>query len=218
MVHSDHRTSDVYSLDILRSVIEEINPDYVLTEIPPDRFESARVGFQADGEVTEPRVMRFPEYADVLFPLTHSMKFEIIPCAGWTRAMAEDRAAKLNRWKTMRPIETQEVDAAQDRVEKIMASEGDPNNPLYIHTEHYDQLVKEALEPYNRLFNDDLGPGGWDNINAAHYVLIHNALEQLSGEDITILITFGAWHKYWILEQLRLRNDINIVDPRPYFE
>ena len=40
--------------------------------------------------------MRFPEYVDVVFPLTKEMDFEIIPTAGWTRIMAEERRDKLN--------------------------------------------------------------------------------------------------------------------------
>jgi len=218
MIHSGHRTSEIYSLDVLRDAIEKIDPDFVLCEIPPDRFEAARDEFAADGKITEPRVSRFPEYVDVVFPLTKTMDFEIVPCAGWTKAMSDDRNAKLKRWATERPDETAEVNAAEAKVEAIMASEGDPNDPLYIHTDHFDELVKEALEPYDRLFNDDLGPGGWTNINKAHSALIETALDEHSGEGETILITFGAWHKYWFLEQLRLRDDIEIVDSRVFFE
>jgi len=218
MIHSGHRTSDVYSLDVLRGAIKEINPDYVLCEIPPDRFEAARDEFATDGKITEARVSRFPEYVDVMFPLTKTMDIEIVPCAGWTKAMSDDRNAKLKRWETERADETGEVNAAQAKAEAIMASEGDPNDPMYIHTDHYDELVKAGLEPYDRLFNDDLGLGGWTNINRAHYALIEAALDKHSGEGKTILITFGSWHKYWILEQLRERDDIEIVDPKGYFK
>ncbi|MGV6813955.1 MAG: hypothetical protein ACWA5W_02980 [Phycisphaerales bacterium] len=218
MIHSGHETSDVYSLDVLRNAIEEIDPDFVLCEIPPDRFEAARDEFAADGKISEPRVSRFPEYVDVLFPLTKTMDFEIVPCAGWTKAMSDDRNEKLDRWSTERPIDTAEVEMAQSQAEIQMANEGDINDPLFIHTDRYDELVKQALEPYNRLFNDDLGLGGWDNINAAHYGYIEAALDEHSGEGKTILITFGAWHKYWILEQLRQRDDIVIVDPKRYFK
>ena len=218
MIHSGHRTSSVYSLDVLRDAIVKIDPDYVLCEIPPDRFEAASDEFASTGKITEPRVSRFPEYVDVVFPLTETMDFEIVPCAGWTKAMSDDRNAKLKRWETERPDATAEVNAAEAKVEAIMASEGDPNDPLYIHTDHYDALVKEALEPYDRLFNDDLGLGGWTNINKAHYALIEAALNEHSGEGKTMLITFGAWHKYWILEQLRQRDDIEMIDPKVYFK
>ncbi len=217
MIHSGHRTSDVYSLDVLHDAIEEIHPDYVLTEIPPDRFDEAMTQFKADGTITESRVSRFPEYIDVLFPLLNSMDFEIIPCAGWTREMANDRQAKLKIWATERPDETAEVDRAQEEAQAIMDAEMDSNDPLAIHTDRYDQLVKQAMEPYNRLFNDDLGLGGWDSINQAHYEHIEASLDEHSSEGKTILITFGAWHKYWFLEQLEERSDIVIIDPKQYF-
>ncbi len=66
------------------------------------------------------------------------------------------------------------------------------------------------MEPYSRHFNDDLGAGGWDNINAAHYALIARALEQHRGEGKRFLITFGAWHKHWFKKELRKRDDIVI--------
>ncbi|MBL4698480.1 MAG: hypothetical protein JKX70_06580 [Phycisphaerales bacterium] len=217
MIHSGHRTSDVYSLDVLRDAIIEIKPDYVLTEIPPDRFNEAMTQFRAEGVITESRVSRFPEYTDVLFPLLNNMNFEIIPCAGWTREMADDRNAKLKQWATDRSEDTAEVDRAQEEAQAIMDAEMDSTDPLAIHTDRYDELVKQALEPYNRLFNDDLGLGGWDNINQAHYDYIAAALDQHAGEAKTILITFGAWHKYWFLEQLRLRDDIEFIDPKVFF-
>jgi len=217
MIHSGHRTSDVYSLDVLRDAIIEIKPDYVLTEIPPDRFNEAMTQFRAEGVITESRVSRFPEYTDVLFPLLNNMNFEIIPCAGWTREMADDRNAKLKQWATDRSEDTAEVDRAQEEAQAIMDAEMDSTDPLAIHTDRYDELVKQALEPYNRLFNDDLGLGGWDNINQAHYDYIAAALDQHTGEAKTILITFGAWHKYWFLEQLRLRDDIEFIDPKVFF-
>jgi len=218
MIHSGHTSSDVYSLEVLREAIIEIEPDYVLTEIPPDRIENANSSFAETGVVDEARVNRFPEYTGVLYPLTREMNFEIIACAAWTREMAQDRQEKLDLWSTERPVDTMEVENAQYLIEIEMAEKGDPNDPMYIHTDGYDELVRQAMEPYNRLFNDDLGPGGWDNINKAHYALIEAALDEHSGEGKTILITFGAWHKYWFLDRLRKRDDIRLIDPRSFFE
>jgi hypothetical protein len=224
MIHSGHRTSDVYSLDVLKNAIIEIDPDYVLTEIPPDRLNDAIEQYAATGMIIESRVSRFPEYVDVLFPLTNdpqsNLSFEIIACAGWTRQMADERREKLTQWESERPEQTQEVEDAQHRVELIMEREAGSigtDHPGFIHTDRYDELVEQALEPYNRLFNDDLGAGGWDNINKAHYALIEKALDEHHGEGKTFLITFGSWHKYWFLQQLRARTDIKIVDPLLFF-
>ena len=82
---------------------------------------------------------------------------------------------------------------------------------LGIDTERYDAIVKRGLGPYDRLFNDDLGDGGWTNINAAHWALIEAALDEHRGEGKRFLVTFGAWHKYWFLERLREREDVVVL-------
>ena len=70
---------------------------------------------------------------------------------------------------------------------------------------------KKGMEPYDRNFNDLIGAGGWENINAGHYALIEKALDQHTGKGKTFLITFGSWHKYYIKEQLAKRSDVNLV-------
>lgn len=208
MIHAGHRTSDTYGVDELTQIIENIDPDYILTEIPPDRFDQAMAEFTATGVIEEPRVRVFPEYTDVVFPLTKEMDFQIIPCAGWSKAMADDRREKLDRWKTERPAESAEVDAAMARADEEITALGWNDDPHGIHTDRYDQIVRRGMEPYDRLFNDDLGPGGWNNINWAHYALIYRALDEHRGEGKRILITFGSWHKYWLLDRLYERDDI----------
>jgi hypothetical protein len=95
-IHGDHKTSTRYSLDVLRRVLIAIKPDQILTEIPPERVAQAFAGFRATGRVTEPRVSVFPEYVDVVFPLTRSQTFTLVGVAGWTQALSDERSAALN--------------------------------------------------------------------------------------------------------------------------
>ena len=78
-IHSGHKTDSVYNTVYLDKLIREIKPDYILAEIPPDRMQEAMEGFKRDDSISEPRVMRFPEYVDVVFPLSKELDFEIIP-------------------------------------------------------------------------------------------------------------------------------------------
>ena len=94
-IHGGHLTDSTYNTAYLEKLIIEINPDFILAEIPPNLFDEAMNGFKRDDTISEPRVMRFPEYVDVVFPLIKKMKFEIIPTAGWTRIMANERSQKL---------------------------------------------------------------------------------------------------------------------------
>lgn len=222
MIHGSHRTSERYGLDVLRDAIRAVDPDLVLVEIPPNRFAAAAAQFAATGEgaqIVEPRVARFPEYVDVLFPLTLEMDFEIVPTAAWTAPMAEHRTAVL------RAIE-QDPDRAGDWAEYEAAGAagaaavqagGASDDPLWIHTDAYDQAQEIRLSVYNRLFNDEIGPGGWDNINRGHYAHIARALDRVAGPGRRVLITYGAAHKGWFLRRLGERDDVELLDARQFF-
>jgi hypothetical protein len=209
-VHGQHRKSQRYSLAVLRELLERLDPDVLLIEVPPERWPPALAEHRATGKVTEPRVKVFPEYVDVLLPLLAAKKLraEVIGTAGWTQAMHDARKAKLAAYKTTRAAQLAESDAAEKRAEARLREEKLDDAPEGIHTDRYDAIVKEGLAPYSRHFNDDLGLGGWENINAAHWALIAAGLDRVRGQGKRVVITFGAWHKYWFREQLRRRTDV----------
>ena len=217
-IHSNHVGSEKYSLKILERAIRKAKPDQILAEIPPDRLANAWRGFRQDGVVSEPRVRIFPEYRDVIFPLTQKMSFEIIPTAGWTQILADDRRRALDAISSdsARSAEWKAHQQAQSSFGKAVGSRAD--DPLFIHSQAYDNLVEKAQKPYEQYFEDDLGAGGWKSINAAHIRLINKALDRVSGQGKTIVITFGAWHKYMILKGLNARNDIRLLDSRSLFQ
>ena len=217
-IHSTHLSSAKYSLARLERAIRKANPDQIVAEIPPDRLAEAWRGFRENGVVSEPRVRIFPEYKDTIFPLTKSMKFEIVPAAGWTKQLSDYRDKALDRISKdpARAAQWAEYQKAQADYARAVAGRGD--DPLFIHTPQYDALVKKAQAPYEDYFEDDLGPGGWKKINAAHIRLINKALDRISGQGKTVLITFGSWHKYMILKDLMLRNDVVLADSRSLFQ
>ena len=214
MIHGRHRTSNAYSIGVVKNIIRELSPDYLLVEIPPESLPIAQAEFDATGSISEPRVKIFPEYTDAVFPLSKEMKFAIIPCAAWSREMANDRAQKLSDWKISRPADSKLSADGMAWIGAQATKEGIGDRPRRTHTARYDAIVEQGLDPYNRLFNEDLGAGGWDYINAAHYGLIEEALNAHEGEGKRFVITFGAWHKYWFRRALKQRTDI--VVPRLY--
>ena len=218
-IHGEHRTSKRYSTDVLRRLLIAMHPDYVLTEIAPNRLDAAMREFKATGKITEPRVVRFPEYVDVLFPLTRTMTFTIVPTAGWTRPMDLFRTAALKRIEAdpTRRVEWAEYDRATRLADSIVASKG-ADDPYYINSEAYDTVQTAAHEPYNRLFNWELGPGGWDNINETHFGNIARALDAHRGEGRRFVITYGAGHKEWFMRALRKRDDIAILEVAPFLD
>jgi len=219
MIHGAHRTSSRYSTDVLRRLLVAMRPDYVLTEIAPNRFDQAMREFAATGTISEPRVARFPEYVDVLFPLTRALPFTIVPTAGWTHQMDVFRTTALKRIAAdpSRRAEWMEYDRAIRKADSIVGVHG-ADNPFYLNSAAYDSVQTAAHEPYNRLFNAELGPGGWDNINRAHFGNIARALDAHRGEGRRIVIMYGAGHKEWFMRALRTRDDVTIREVAPFLE
>lgn len=220
MIHSGHRTNDNYDIDIVKQLIREINPDYILTEIPPDRYPIARKEYDEKDTITEPRIRVFPEYVDAVFPLTKEMGFEIIPTAGWTKPMNDYRNQRFREIRTdtawvERWAEYQEASRKSD---EAMAAAGDVNDPYFINSDAYDEAGEIGFEAYNRILNETLLLGGWENINIAHYWHIEKALEKHRYEGKRILITYGAGHKGWFLRELRKRDDITLVEMKPFLD
>jgi hypothetical protein len=183
-------------------------------------MEAAMEGFKQDDSISEPRVMRFPEYVDVVFPLTKTMDFEIIPTAGWTRPMALERRDKL-RAISKDSTRTKDWAAyleANKRSDSVYKAIGKVNDPYFIHTNTYDSIQDISLQTYNTLFNVELGLGGWENINIAHYWNIEKALERHRNIGKRFLIIYGAGHKGWFLRELRKRNDINLLEMKPFLD
>jgi len=103
-------------------------------------------------------------------------------------------------------------EAANQRRDQAITAGGAPDDPRFIHTDALDDAVEIDLSVYNRLFNEELGAGGWDHINTAHYANISRALDAHAGEGKRFLITHGAGHKGWFLRHLRQRDDIVLLD------
>ena len=220
MIHSGHLTNERYDLEVVTALVKEIDPDYILTEIPPDRYPIAKEQYKEKGVITEPRVRVFPEYVDAIFPLSLEMDFKIIPTAGWTRPMNDYRKQRLNeiRKDPTWALRWEAYQEAGRKADRAMQSLGDRNDPYFIHTDAYDSAADIRYQVYNQLFNETLLLGGWDNINIAHYWNIEKALEEHRYEGKRFLITYGAGHKGWFLRELRKRDDITLLEMKPFLD
>ncbi len=215
-IHSGHLDSETYPLSRLETAIRKAAPDIILTEIPSDRIDQAIQSFRETGKIDEPRTQVFPEYTDVVFPLSRELDFRILGTAGWTQKIADDRSDALRRIRNdpSRADEWAEYRAAQQEYSRVLAGRGD--DPLFIHTDEFDQIVETSRRPYER-FDADLGDGGWTQINRAHTNLINSALDTITGQGLTALVTFGTAHKYKILRSVENRGDIELRDTRSLF-
>ncbi|QJB69507.1 hypothetical protein [Parasphingorhabdus halotolerans] len=216
-IHAQHKRSKTYSLDILRTAIKRFNPDIVMVELPPDRFATASSNYQKFGEVRESRADDFPELVDVVFPLRAEMGFEMVPVAAWSQQTADARKAAMARIEQdpKRAADWQAFQAAiKDYNESVS---GRSDDPAFIHSAAYDQAVKARQETDENLFGDDLGAGGWANVNASHIALMTGKLDAITGHGKRVLILFGAWHKYKIMEEMEARSDVFVFDASELF-
>jgi len=220
MIHSGHTTSERYPVETIRAFLRAYRPDYVLTEIPPNRFDAALAQWRTKGAIDEPRVRVFPEYTDAVFPLMDELGYTIVPTAGWTAQMNDYRSRRL-REIAQDPAFAQQLaehKRAMEAMRRRIAALGPADDPFVIHSPEYDAAIDAGYGgPYNRYFNDELADGGWDNINAKHWANIERFLDSVSGQGARVLITFGAAHKGWFLRKLRERGDVQLVDPRTIF-
>jgi len=216
-IHRGHKTSERYSLPVLERAIRNFEPDVIMVELPPDRFQQAVDNFEAYGEVCETRADDFPELIDVVFPIQDELGFKMVPAAAWSQKMADDRRGTLDRLKAdhSRKADWAAYQAGIDRYNQLVSGKSD--DPEFIHNDSYDAAVKARQEPYERLFGSDLGAGGWQQVNQVHLALINAGLDDLRGHGKRVLILFGAWHKYKILEDLEGRRDIELFNAQKLF-
>ncbi|MBC8405198.1 MAG: hypothetical protein H8E15_08225 [Planctomycetes bacterium] len=221
MIHGGHRNSELWGLDEVRETIRRIQPDVVLCEIPPNLWPAASKLWREKKVIEDARIKRFPEYTDVVLPLMDELKFELEPCAAWTSAMASARGKVIAEFeKAGKEGEVGQTDwSAYRQAEAWVAKWAAPHaladaDPMVIHSPQYDHVTKGTLLPYDHWLNSRIGVGGWTQINEAHYALIDQAIKRHPGK--RILITFGAGHKYWFLEQLRWRSDVKLLDARSF--
>ena len=77
-------------------------------------------------------------------------------------------------------------DSVYEATEKV-------DDPYFIHTNTYDSIQDISLQVYNRLFNEELCLGGWENINIAHYWNIEKALEKYRYQGKRVLDYLWSW-------------------------
>ena len=208
----------------MTKVLSQINKE-ALAKFPrgvwklalPVRMDEAWRDFRDDGVIEEPRVRVFPEYKDLMFALAEEMEFTIVPCAGWTTEMNDLRRTRLRQFQTERQFVEANADY-QRRIAEARARDpwnrGELDDPHIIHSDLYDERIKAEYSIYDEVLNDWIGPGGWTNINEAHMHWVNRAVDAYKGR--RILVTFGGAHKYWILDALRERNDVELLDVRPF--
>lgn len=78
-MHKRHLRDKFYTLERLESVLRDIKPDIVCSEITPLSLETFDQGKK------DSRLSLFPEFTQVILPLRKELKYEVIPCSAWSK-------------------------------------------------------------------------------------------------------------------------------------
>lgn len=218
MTHGGHLNSAVWGLREVEAAARAFAPEVLCKEIAPDRWGRIDRELRDQDVIEDPRVLRFPEYREVLLRLRREVNYTIEPCAGWSLKMSDLRATRIQDFETMDAWDADRQAYADELAElhrRTPPARGyTDDDPGYLHSEASDAAQRAELALYDRYQNDMIGPGGWTNINFAHYRQVDRAIRAHPGK--RILITFGAGHRYRLMDQLRRRDDVELIDMEPY--
>ena len=216
-IHSAHLYSKKYSLDRIRGIVKDIDPDIVITELPRASVRPILASYKKTGRVTDSRALGFPEYTQAVIPLHDRLGFWLVGASDWNQKRANMRATKLAA-VAHDPKRADEWDAYQEALADYQnAVSGRSDDPLFIHSTAYDTLTDKAHRLYIKYFHSDLGANGWAALNREHTANIMQTLDSVHGEGKRVLIMYGAEHKYWILRELAKRKDVKVISPIRYF-
>ena len=212
-IHDEHYTDKNYSIDRLRKTIEAIHASVALIEIPANHFDRGLKEYLDTGKATITRFALYPEYMDILLPMTKKGLIRLIPTAGWSQPMSDFRGQALNaiRHDPANKQEWATYLADQEQLNQVEIAHN--SDAVFFNSPEYDRAVAKAQQHYAD-FN--LGPGSWARINAAHIRGIERALDSIDKPGVRVLITYGSIHKYKILEALSKRLDVEILDSRQF--
>ena len=78
-IHKRHLQSETYNLKKLETIVRELAPDFICTEITPSSLEKYDSGQKAA------RLSFFPEYTRVILPLRKELNYTVLPCSAWSK-------------------------------------------------------------------------------------------------------------------------------------
>ncbi len=194
-LHGEHLTSKLWGLEQLRATIRRINPDVVCVELADDNLKAALETWSARKVIEDTRVLRFPEYVQVVFPLMDGMQFTLESGALWHAMLDAMRRGKVADFNKLEQFKEQRAayEVAKTWSQNWLAAQpqGVADDPYYIHSADFDLHAKARAGAYDYYLNEWIGrPSGWTYVHDEHYEKIMEAVRKHPGE--TVLVMFGA--------------------------
>lgn len=202
MVHDNElRRKYNLSLEFIKELILEFNPDVICGEVLPNSWEQYNKDSTHQGYWGEPA----SEYWDLIFPLCEEEKYEFVP-VDWV---------ELDVWMDFDPFncyserQRQELNVDLERWFQRQLSTWDlgtiPFNSL-----EYDTVTRQKYEWLERI-NPQAHLLRWVCRHLIMIQRIKNAMKKHSGKRILCIV--GADHNHALYEGLITEKDIQLVYP-----
>ena len=217
-LHRSHLDSEGFGLAVIEAFVRQVDPDVVLVEIPPDRFDAIvsevdELGPGASEDtLTDGWIQAFPELYGVVLPLRHELGYEVVPVSGWTPEVSADRNAY---WEShpAGPVEREYI-LSFHRFQTSQLENDVWENPRWANGDEYVLLSGTVSRWLSYFAEEELGAAGEMRINSRHAALISDAI--VAHPNRRILVVYGARHRYFIEPTIDVMPNVERLDPLDY--
>ena len=189
-----------FSLNLLKELIIEFNPDIICGEVHPESWEIYLKTGEPSGILGETQ----SEYPKLIFPLCEEKGIDFVPVNWFEKDVFEEGPFDKFDFNTKKLLEKKLGIWNNKQLSKWNLG----NIPL--NSIEYDDITKEMYN-WLHIVNPDVQNIVW---NTRHYIMIarvKNAIKKHSNK--RILCIHGADHNYWYYHSFRNEESIKLVYP-----
>jgi hypothetical protein len=204
-----------YPLEVVEGVVRAFRPDVVLVELQPSEVGPALAAVDAledplDAASGSAPLSGMPELYAVVLPLRHELGYEVVGVSATDAGAIADREAYY-RDAPHGPVERRYLVANATLHAATIGNEG-PRDPVWLHSEEFAELVREATLWLAYFAEEAMGRGGELRLQARSAALVDAALDAASGD--RVLIVYDVAARWWLEDALDVRTDVRREDVR----
>ncbi|OWA37953.1 hypothetical protein B9G55_05715 [Saccharibacillus sp. O16] len=202
VVHNDElRQQYGLTLDKIRELIEEFEPEVICGEVLPASWERYKQNPEERGYWGEPP----SEYYDLIFGLCQEKKIDFVPI-DWI---------ELDVWNDFDPLrhyEGEERERLEEEDEQWWQRQlkGAMQGVIPFNSPAFDEATRLKYEWLGEL-DSEAHAFRWTCRHLIMMQRIHNAIKEHSGRKILCIV--GADHNHVLNEELRKRKDVEVIYP-----
>lgn len=209
-LHRVHLHDEEYPMAMLERLVRAAEPEVVIAELPP--AARTRIEGALQNEESDPWLESFPELAQVVYPLSAELGFELVAASAWERQVSDD-------WQAYWADHPNGPDAQlyqNAATHFARVNEDEDNDPEWLHSPTYRRLAAWNDTALSSHAAEELGAADPITIGRKHAASVVRAILAHQGRRIVVL-----WdaRKRWILErEVRALQNVVVHDTRWFIE